>query len=219
LFQAGLNCLGLDQYQDIAFVPKIKERLTQQFGTLPKKVRSGDLEINIYDYPKAGPDANPHKRIDKRRLVFIAPINTSTKGTHASLGNHAGSGAPENDKAAGKRCAKPFRELSFRYDGWAAVCCNDWRGEMPVGNINKIVLEDIWHHERMYAMRRKLLRGQRDVGACSGCDHLSYRVGLLPDNTGKGVLPEPRPTDKKVIAEMLKAGPLAQPVKRPWENQ
>jgi hypothetical protein len=221
LFNAGLNTLALDEYQNIKLVPKIWEKLESAWMEAEDTFLLGDLftkKVSVYKYPDDGPVANPHQRKNSRRLVWIRPIDVSTKGTHASLGNHCGAGAPKNNNADGHRCAKPFREISFRWDGSVAVCCNDWRGVMPVGNINELDIDEIWHHPRMYAMRKMLYHGDRSVGACNGCDHKSYRPGLLPDHKGQLELPKADDWDRAAIQVMIESGPLTEPVLRPWEK-
>lgn len=210
LFENGLNTLGLDEYQNVKLVPKILERLNAAVGAQP---------FRIYTYPDE-PDGNPHTRQPhkSRRLVHIRPIDLNTSGTHASLNNHAGSGAPKSDVAMGKPCAKPFRELSFRWDGSTAVCCNDWRGELATGSIHKEGLEGIWHGAVMDAARRKLILGQRDFGPCRGCDALSYRTGLLPDKYGRETLPKPSAASNATLAEATKRRTLTKPVRREWER-
>ncbi|QDP61586.1 MAG: hypothetical protein Tp138OMZ00d2C19078261_47 [Prokaryotic dsDNA virus sp.] len=222
LFSEGLTTLAFDEYQNVKLVPKILDSLMQMDPMFMRQ--TGDVlfeddgfPVVFYDYPSCGNAGNPHQRNKVRRLVHIRPIDVSTSGTHASLGNHAGAGAPKNDRAMGKRCAKPFREMSIRWDGSVSICCNDWRGEMPVGNVHEMDLDEIWHSDRFYAARHKLYHGQRDFGACDGCDHLSYRPGILPDHLGKEELPEPSADHLQVIEEMLKEGPLTEPVLRPWE--
>lgn len=209
LFAAGLNSLGLDEYQNVKLVPKIVEKLMGA-TTLPPT-------WDFYTYPD-NPLGNPHARQapSKRRLIHIRPIDISSSGTHATLNNHAGSGAAKNDSAMGKPCAKPFRELSFRWDGATAVCCNDWRGELPTGSIHVEGLIGIWHGPIMEAARRKLVLGQRDFGPCQGCDALSYRVGLLPDKLGRATLPTPSKADNVLLN--LPRQPLSKFVKREWEK-
>ena len=207
LFQAGLNTLGLDEYQNVKLVPKILEKLDKH----------PNPSWDFYTYPDQV-DGNPHARQSPRtrRLIHIRPIDVETKGTHASLNNHAGSGAPPNSNAAGKPCAKPFRELSFRWDGSTSVCCNDWRGALPTGSIHKEGLEGIWYGPVMEAARRKLVLGQRDFGPCKGCDALSYRTGLLPDKKGAVTLPKPSKADNDLLNAKYKS--LTKAVKREWEK-
>ena len=219
MFGAGLSTLALDEYQTIKLVPKILEKIKQEQGCgfLETGDKLFDDSVTFYDYPSCGSVGNPHKRNTKKRLIWIRPIDVSTSGTHSKLSNHAGSGAPKNYKAEGRRCAKPFREFNVRWNGEVATCCNDWRGVFPLGSIHEQGLDEIWHSEEMYAIRRKLYHGQRDFGACDGCDTLSMRPGILPDHLGKEELPEPSEADLVLIAETLKKGPLTAPVLRSWE--
>lgn len=211
LFEAGLNTLGLDEYQNVNLVPKIIERI--------KATSDIDRGFEFYVYPddSAG---NPHTRQKPkaRRLVHIRPIDANTEGTHATLNNHAGAGAPKNSAGQGKPCAKPFRELSFRWDGSTAICCNDWRGELATGNIHKVSLMEIWHGKVMDEARKRLILGMRDFGPCAGCDATSYRVGLLPDKYGRDTLPKPTKAGKQFLDEQAAKIPLTNPVKREWEK-
>lgn len=211
LMDAGLNTLGMDEYQEVKLVVKILEGVAKSPGGMP---------WTFYTYPDQ-PEGNPHVRQapSKRRVVHIRPIDLSTNGTHASLNNHAGAGAPASDRAHGKACAKPFRELSFRWDGSVAVCCNDWRGELACGNIVKDGLQAIWNGPVMDAARRRLISGDRDFGPCKGCDALSYRIGLLPDKMGKERMPKPTPTTNAILEAATKKKPLTTPVKREWEKK
>jgi hypothetical protein len=209
LFEAGLNTLGLDEYQNVSLVPKVLARLAA----------APNADYEFFVYPD-NPLGNPHARqkAKARRLVHIRPIDANTEGTHASLNNHAGAGAPKSSAGQGKPCAKPFRELSFRWDGSTAICCNDWRGELATGNINKVGLLEIWHGKVMDEARRRLVVGLRDFGPCAGCDATSYRVGLLPDKFGREKLPKPTPKGKQFLDEQASKKPLTTPVKREWEK-
>ena len=152
-------------------------------------------------------------------VSFIQDISLADKGTHSLLNNHAGSGSPPNQNKQGKRCAKPFRELSVRWDGNVAICCNDWRGLYKCGNVVKDGLNAVWQSKAMGAARVKLYQGQRDFGPCNGCDAHSYRVGLLPDKYGKDSLPLPDSTTLADIDDALRGDPYTQPVLRPWEKK
>lgn len=218
-FRAGLNTFGLDQYQQVNYAEKILDTLG--YGVPWDRVNGGNpwaYPVAFHVYPD-DPSGNPHARQapSKRRLVHIRPIDAQTEGTHATLNNHAGAGAPKNDSGMGKPCAKPFRELSFRWDGNVAICCNDWRGELRCGNINNVSLNEIWNGKPMREARKRLIKGLRDFGPCEGCDATSYRVGLLPDKLGKQVLPKPTPEGLRYLTNHCSATPLTKPVKREWE--
>lgn len=199
-----LNVLALDWYEGVQLVPKLLDRY------------QGKHRVHYYPQEQ---EANPHRRrkVENHDLVVVQDIELATKGTHSTLNNHAGCGAPRNDRAQGKRCAKPFRELSIRWDGNVAVCCNDWTGLYKVGNVLGQTLEQLWQSPALRAARRKLYHGQRDFGPCDGCDALSYRPGLLPDKHGKRTLPLPTKLDEQAIAKATGQGTYTLPVLRSWQ--
>lgn len=212
LFDAGLNTIAFDDYQSVKIVPKLRERL---------KPWIKEQKIPWYEYPRQVVPGNPHARMhaEDRRVVAIADISVATKGNHSRLNNHTGCAAPKDYSAMGKRCAKPFREMAIRWDGGVSYCCDDWRGYAKVGNVTKQSIDAIWHAPVMYAIRRKLYRGQRDFGPCHGCNELSYRVGLLPDKLGKKSLPKPDKNDERLIKNMLRGPSMSPVVLRPWEKK
>lgn len=132
----------------------------------------------------------------KFRILFNPPIQTDEGAAiNRHLCNHCGAAAPLDFSFEGKRCARPFREMTFRYDGSVALCCNDFRGQYPIGNIMDKPIEDIWQDKRFKAARILLYAGERSAFVpCKGCNALSHRVGLLPDL--KGLQKMPQPTDK-----------------------
>lgn len=199
-----LNVLLVEDYEGVNLCRRIQDGY------------EGKHEPKFYPTDKS---ANPHRRRkpSEHDLVIVQDIKEATTGTHASLNNHCGAGAPLNNNAQGKRCAKPFRELSIRWDGAVAVCCNDWRGVLPIGNVLDQSLDEMWNSRVMQAVRRKLYHGQRNFGPCNGCDALSYRPGLLPDHKGQQTLPRPTAADIRVIELACQNGPLTEPVLRPWE--
>ncbi len=208
LFAAGLNIVAFDDYKYV----KIGEKIRFAFKHTPPV-------FPVFEYP-AQLHASPHTRTKptEHRFVFIQDISLAAAGTHATLNNHAGAGAPTNTKGAGKRCTKPFRELSFRWDGNVAVCCNDWRGEYKVANINTLPLDELWLHPRFEAARRYLYAGDRaGLAPCAGCDATSTRVGLLPDRMGLRTLPAPTAADAKVVRQATAGKPFTPPVLREWE--
>jgi len=204
LFDAGLNTLALDHYQNVTLVPRIRE---QYRGQVP-----------VVDYPD-DTTGNPHQRHNWKMISIIADISVTAKGTHSHLNNHAGSGMPLNDHGEGKRCAKPFREMSIRWDGNVALCCNDWPGVYRCGNVVADGLLKVWQGPAFTAARQMLLQGRREFSPCHGCDATSYRVGLLPDPRGKEELPEPDANTKRIIRRAQAQGPYTTPVREPLTEE
>lgn len=223
LFRAGLNFLALDDYRGANIVPKIRARLYE------KRVEGTDTliqidngpPVEIYDYP-ADDRGHPHRPKRGRRVVsFIQDIEISAakkEGSHSFLSNHTGAGAPPNDNGMGKRCHRPFREMTTRWNGEMSICCDDWRGKYPIGSIQSGV-GAAWQGPAMGAARERLIRGLRDFGACRGCDSKTTRAGLLPDRMGKKRLQEPDDQTAADIFSAVALGPLTAPHLRPWEQE
>ena len=204
LMEAGINVLLLDNYEGIKICDKVRERYN---GPFP-----------VYEYPR-DKKANPHRRrkATDHDIVITQDIEHASKGNHSTLNNHAGGSFPKNNKAEGKRCAKVFREISVRWDGNVAICCNDWPGFYRIGNVlTYSSLEELWQNEYFNVSRKKLYHGERDFGPCQGCDALSYRPGLLPDLKGQESYERATQHDKRFIEIALKSGPYTSAITRPW---
>jgi len=207
LFSSGLNVLALDDYVGVGYIPKIRRALAEREPMFP-----------VYEYP-LHKEGNPHQRhpVSHHMLTFLEDVTITSKGTHSVLTNHAGCGSKALDKPLNQRCAKPFRELSVRWDGSIALCCNDWRGHYKCGNVNENHIEDIWNGPAFSAAREILMTGSRGtIGVCSRCDYKTYRNGLLPDKYGKVKLLEP---DIQTFADAKEAeagAPYTEPRLTDW---
>lgn len=209
LFEAGLNILALDAYRNSA---KAIEQV-RQINSIP-----------IHDYNESGEGRSPYKRVKAKEqfIVIIQDFETAVMGG-AKVGtkignNHCGAGMPYTAAPLAKRCARPFRELTVRWDGNVMLCCNDWRGVYKCGNISDYeTIDELWNNAAFLAARKKLYHRDRDFGACKGCDNTSFRVGLLPDPGGKDELPVAGKKDEEAIERAVAGGPYTRPVLRPWE--
>lgn len=204
LMDNGLNVLLLDDYDAYNIVKVIKNKYRGPH--------------DIFYYPE-NKNANPHRRRrpNEHFIVITEDVSNQPGGTHGKLMNHCACAFPRNNSMAGKRCARPFREMSIRWNGNVALCCMDWRGIYKCGNILSTPIDKIWNNKFFYAARTMLYQGKRNFGTCHGCDTRSYRVGLLPDKKGKLTLPNPNNSTLKAISEAVKGKPYTKPVWRPWE--
>jgi radical SAM protein with 4Fe4S-binding SPASM domain len=210
LFDAGLNIFAFDAYDSV----KIKEKV---MGSLLHKDVYENLNFDIKQYPQD--NVSPHSRYPKKTKMFIKmqDISAAERGTHSILNNHCGAAYPPLSIEA--RCAKPFRELSVRWNGKIAICCNDWRGVYKIGNINKFPIYKLWNSDEFNSARKFLMLGDRaSINPCKNCDAKSYRVGLLPDKKGKIDLSKPTARDRKIIHEATLGRNYTKTIKRPWEK-
>lgn len=204
LFNAGINHILLDNYSD--------------HGDWSKAVKAVQDTVQVL---YLGKDKTPMFPTDsKKNIIVLPPIVTTKISFVRNLKNHCGAAFPLDDSFNNKKCAVPFRELSFRYDGSVALCCDDFRGEFFVGNIKDYkTIDDLWNDERFQAARIMLYNGERSFRPCQGCSSVSMRVGLLPDQKGKDEL-EPISEEVRMFCQAVgQEGPLSKIiVKRPWEQ-
>lgn len=217
LFKAGLNVFAFDAYDYVKIKDKVDDALSVLSEWKPATYPADQFEV--HRYPKER-KFSPHNRYGHEAKVFIRikDISVATKGTHSVLNNHCGAGSEPLKKSIIARCAKPFRELSIRWDGSVAICCNDWRGVFKVGDVVTDGLTNVWNSEKLNSARRFLIRGDRAaLSPCDVCDAKSYRVGLLPDKFGKLRLREPNEVDRHNVRDAAKGPTYTEPVPRPWE--
>jgi len=201
LFYAGVNIIAIDNYKHNPYSKKIIK------------------EVKGESYSGS---QSPHTRFPKNtnKVIYIQDIREAKGGGHSVLNNHCGCAFPPLLVSLNKRCAKPFRELSIRYNGKIALCCNDWRGYYSCGRIRKNGdLEDIWNGKEFSIVRKLLYHNNRNFIPCKWCDALSYRVGFLPDKMGKKEVEKPTVKEIEWINKHVSLDrTMANIVKRPWEK-
>ena len=201
MFDSGLNIIGIDDYGTRA-VSKLKNK------------------YKGFQYPYPDKNMSPHMRVKStdKLLIYIGDIRENKRGGHSTIVNHCGAARPMLKVPIMKRCAKPFRELSIRWDGNIALCCNDFRGQFKIANIHDFdSIEDIWNCKRFQSARRFLYDANRCFFPCSICDATSYRVGLLPDKQGKKSMKSPSKKDSEIVRKAIEGEAYCGIIKRSWE--
>ena len=165
------------------------------------------------------------KKKNYKRILLLPPLDLQSNLDVVSrkLSTHCGAGMDPNKVyiKKDKRCHMPFRQLAFRWDGKVCMCCDDFRGELPIVDV---MLEevthfaDVWWNKKFNAVRRIVFHEGRFLSPCNKCNARGNRLGLLPDPMGKLTLREPTEEDRKIWRECLSQGPLATIKKREWEQ-
>lgn len=203
LVDAGVTSICLDEYDGCDFVAKFRDGY------------SGPTPVYVFT------QGHKFRGTPKSPCVVIKSDVSGLTTPYDKLNTHCGGGGPpgETNSAIDKRCAKPFRELSIRWDGNVSFCCNDFRGVYKVANVREFdSLDELWHHERFEASRQMLYAGDRRFMPCMWCDAISPRVGLLPDKYGKDEVRPPSAATARIIGEALAGVPYTVPVLRSWET-
>jgi MoaA/NifB/PqqE/SkfB family radical SAM enzyme len=203
LFEAGLNDLVFDEYSD------------HRVGEFVRRNET----CRRYQISEQGPGSPlfAGKNPKAKRICIVPPIDAGENTASRKLNTHCGAGMRPQGKPMTARCTIIFRDFFVRWDGNVAICCNDFRGEYYVTNIEEChSFEEAYFHPRLESARRYLFAKDRGaIHPCDVCNAIAIRPGLLPDANGKRTMREPNAADARIIAERRE--PLAKIVRREWE--
>ena len=175
LFDMGLNVLFIDCY-DSLFTRK------NTIATWTKQTKHPT--IKVHDFYEDNFNLYHDKfNTDEQQVVLIDDIvKNNNKREDRTLLNHAGNIIPENFEKQGisfnlpktNPCNKPHRELTIRYDGTISFCCEDASNIIPLGNINKNHIQEIWkYNHTLNKIRQELQQGNREkIIPCSQCSYI-----------------------------------------------
>ena len=77
-------------------------------------------------------------------------------------------------------CQYPFSQMIVRPDGKVSLCCNDALGYYTLGDLNKQSLSDVWNNQDYYEIRKKIIRGRKNIEICRGCDTIPFDWLIKP---------------------------------------
>jgi len=93
-------------------------------------------------------------------------------------------------------CTFPWYSVTVFYDGMAHLCPQDFKGEIPLGDLNKMSLKEIFNNDVIRAVRNRFKnRDVKDLIPCNNCDRRwrqtvagipkEYLKTFLKDSIGK----------------------------------
>jgi len=68
-----------------------------------------------------------------------------------------------------KVCTLPAIQLMIYWNGQCAPCCNDYFGDLIIGDVNCESIKEIWNGEKIKAIRDKLLKKDYSNLICNDC--------------------------------------------------
>ncbi|HLD07269.1 MAG TPA: radical SAM/SPASM domain-containing protein [Candidatus Nanoarchaeia archaeon] len=71
-------------------------------------------------------------------------------------------------------CLYVWKSVVILWNGDVALCCNDWDGDLILGNMEHQTLEEVWNGPRYQMVREKMIKGQIDFKPCKGCNVLDH---------------------------------------------
>jgi MoaA/NifB/PqqE/SkfB family radical SAM enzyme len=94
--------------------------------------------------------------------------------------------APPPPPTPGSLCCDPWVGFIVLADGGVIPCCNDYAATMPLGDLTRQSLAEVWNGEPIRALRRRLRDGQLacDGTLCKGCSYTT--ASSVEAETGSG---------------------------------
>lgn len=212
MFLAGLNDVTVDEYKDSRF------DMADFLPVIESLKRKHNIDVDTQVMGKGVP-LYASKTSANRRFMIVPPIDLDEFTMSRVLTNHCGAGMPPTKRRKNVVCTKIFRELSFRWDGSVAICCQDFRGQYRVANVMDADIDTfdaLWRHDRLESARRILYHDKRVFFPCNICDTPALRAGLVPDQRGKQEMEKPEEYDRDMVAKRWK--PLTDMKPRLWER-
>jgi MoaA/NifB/PqqE/SkfB family radical SAM enzyme len=93
-------------------------------------------------------------------------------------------------------CTFPWYSITVFYNGMAYLCPQDFEGEIPLGDLNKVSLKEIFNNDIIRAVRNRFKnKDVKDLSPCNNCDRIwrqtvagipkEYLKAFLKDNIRK----------------------------------
>jgi MoaA/NifB/PqqE/SkfB family radical SAM enzyme len=76
-----------------------------------------------------------------------------------------------------KMCVRPWRMLNINWRGDGILCCNDYHGDVNLGNVASRSLVEVWNAPAMHKYRLYLQNKRRGIALCDKCD---FGGGMFP---------------------------------------
>lgn len=154
LFEAGVNSLNLNDYDDRGYAELIPDVRARVGATI---------------------DDHTWKRLRPSQRIFSVgplPDELHTWSGYNDIKELEQMGRAQGGHKATGYCARPHRHLVVQYDGRVPLCCavNPVGAEI-FGDVSREDehLYDIWNSYEMFEYRKRLQSGERS-GQCEGCN-------------------------------------------------
>ena len=153
-------------------VGRIKELYKVGLNNCRVSLYDGPHQIELFENIKKELKLNDEEFIIRKR--YLGP----EESYGITISNRAGSVEIKNEvfelkaleESLKQPCYYPFYKVLIDHDGDVLICSNDWKKELPVGNIKNESLIDVWSNSKFLSVRKKLMEGNRNHKPCNVCD-------------------------------------------------
>ena len=185
LIDAGLDFIifsfdGYEKeaYEKIRVNANFEKTLGNIKGFLEEKKRRGSRKPYVVFQVIEGLD--DENTVEKRKAFLKGleglPIDKISLIEPHTFGGKISRNGDKKFRTVGRKyvpCTFLWYSMSVRWDGTVVPCCVDLAGDMPLGDVRKETLLEIWNGQRLIELREKIASGKyTDVPLCRGCDIL-----------------------------------------------
>ncbi|MCC7201192.1 MAG: radical SAM protein [Nitrospirae bacterium] len=186
LLDAGLDFIifsfdgyDKDTYERIRVNANFEKTLKNIRSFLEEKKRRGSRKPYVVFQVIEG--LNHRENDVEARQSFLSQFRNLPVNRFSFIKPHTFGGKIPRDDKKGFRalsakyvpCTFLWYSMSIKWDGTVVPCCVDLSGDMPLGDVRKESLSDIWNGQRLIDLREKIASGRyEDVPLCKGCDIL-----------------------------------------------
>ncbi|OGL39385.1 MAG: hypothetical protein A2042_10010 [Candidatus Schekmanbacteria bacterium GWA2_38_11] len=154
------------------FISNPEEMLTviNEWKPIAEKIaKKFPLKSKIYEYPLAEIKKRIKNNIEYMTKFEILPEVYLVLKKVVLYGNYlVPEGVSVREKSKGE-CFAPFKSLAILWNGDCTFCCQDFDGELVVGNIRENSLEEIWYGEKLNKIRKEMKRYILSNKFCQRC--------------------------------------------------
>jgi len=102
----------------------------------------------------------------------VQTIKFYEKDLQKQFYNRGGNSNGYGGEVEQKYCKNPFQQMYITYEGYAVICCADYKREVIMGDVNKQLLKDIWFGNKYEEYRQELRKGNRkNLKLCRTCNY------------------------------------------------
>jgi MoaA/NifB/PqqE/SkfB family radical SAM enzyme len=112
-----------------------------------RAARRPDVKVNMIATKLVADGIREARRFWREQGVELDVDTVENRGGSVPLTELAGTTVPYTD------CRRPFNTLVITFDGEVPVCCVDFQRKAIVGDVRTQSIQDIWHGERLMAIR------------------------------------------------------------------
>lgn len=145
-----------------------------------KRARKSDLKVALQMIDMTSNHSEKQLFLEQWRGKGFDSI--TVKGFHvwANQDKHLIQITQSQPPTASGLCYEPWIGLTVLADGTAVPCCNDFAGKMPLGDLKKQSLSEVWNGAPMRALRQRFLSEKPDLCGTI-CEECPYGTATLSE--------------------------------------